>query len=161
MSLTPSQMRAIKQEAARLEKWADTVSFSYSPTVVRFSPSYGTDQMILSLLKEMPAVGAKIQKEYNILDQFFQDVCNRYRKPITTDGDEEELQILADTARGCARQIAEELRHIARMSESEEQAGTEQKATREKPEKENWFLRLYRITVTSFWYAFWDKVLRR
>ncbi len=40
-------------------------------------------------------------------------------------------------------------------------AETEQKATLDKPEKEKWFLRLYRITVTSFWYAFWDKVLRK
>jgi len=106
MSLTPSQIRAIKQEAERLEKWAETISFSYSPTIMRFSPSYGTDQMILSLLKEMPAVGEKIRKDYNIFDQFFQDVCNRYRKPIITDGDKDELQILEDTAIGCARQIA-------------------------------------------------------
>ncbi len=37
---------------------------------------------------------------------------------------------------------------------------TEQKATAEH-EKDNWFYRLYRITITSFWYTFWDKVLRR
>lgn len=38
---------------------------------------------------------------------------------------------------------------------------TNPKATLNKPEREGLFLRLYRITVTSFWYAFWDKVLRK
>ena len=127
MSLTRDEIAVIEQEATRLEKWADNVSFSYSPTVVRFSPSFGTEQMILSLLKEMPAVGAKIQKDYKVLDQVFADACKQFRKPMTTEGDEEERQILTNTARGCARQIAGELRHITRMAESEKPVETRQK----------------------------------
>ena len=122
MSLSKDEIAVIEQEAARLEKWADEVSFSYSPTVVRLSPSYGTSKMILSLLKEMPAVGEKFQKDYNMLDEFFADACKQFRKPMTTEGGAEERQFAANTATGCARQIAKELRHIARIAKSEEQA---------------------------------------
>jgi hypothetical protein len=47
------------------------------------------------------------------------------------------------------------------VESQEYQAETEQKATPAEHEKDNWFYRLYRITITSFWYAFWDKVLHK
>ena len=119
MALTPDQIKSIEQEATRLKGWADKLSFNYSPTVVKLSPSFGTDKIVLWLLKEMSAVGQKIQKDYRVLDQSFQEADSRSRKPISNEDEAAEFDNLVNIVRGAAYQLAEDLQEIAQTAREE------------------------------------------
>lgn len=144
MALTSDEIKSIEQEVARLEGWADKLSFNYSPTVVKLSPSFGTDKIVLCLLKEMPAVGQKIQKDYRVLDQLFQEADSRSRKPISNGDEAAEFDNLVNTVTGAAYQLADnllEIVHIAREDLSIEDSG------RTKREREGWLWKLYEKTL--------------
>jgi hypothetical protein len=112
-------------------------------------PSYGTDHLILLLLKEMPAVGEKIKKDYEILDGFFRDARNRSRKGINTDADREEFDFHQNNARGCAQLIAADLRQIAEMAKSDLRP-TDAAITAEEPRAQNVFRKEGDVWRVSF-----------
>lgn len=118
MALTPDEIKSIEQVATSLKRWADNLSYEYSPTLIRIGPRLGQDKVALWLLREMPAVGKKVEKDFNVLDEIIGEINSWCGKTITED-ELVEFDNLVDTLKGAAYELVETLRDIAKIARKE------------------------------------------
>jgi len=119
MTLTFDQVVGIEQLAANLKKWADNLSYSPpSPTIITILPYSEHKKVILWLLSEMPAVGQRVEKDFNELYKTHLKVDSWRGKAITEDN-EEEFTILVDSLKGALYDLEETLQQIADRARKE------------------------------------------
>ena len=123
MTLTSDNIRTIREFADKLEKWAKNLSYSTSPTenlwVKLALTSYPQDfQFTVSRLTDIPAVGKKVQKDFEELSQMVQKVDAWHMHGIY----EEELRefcALIDRLKDLAFHIVSTLRKLPDTGKSE------------------------------------------
>ena len=130
MALTPDEIKSIEQVTTSLKRWADNLSYEYSPTLIRIGPRLGQDKVVLWLLREMPAVGQKVEKDFNVLDEIIGEINSWCSKTITED-ELVEFDNLVDILKGGAYDVTETLQEIVQKASqelsTEKPAGTGQK----------------------------------
>jgi len=119
MGLNPDEIKSIEKLATNLKKWADNLSYSHSQTVIHLRPSFGQNQVILLLLKKMPAVGKKVEKELNELYNMIGELNGWCTKSTATDDEFCEFQTIVDQLKGSAYELADTVREIAKQASQE------------------------------------------
>lgn len=134
MALTANQIAVIEQIATNLKIWADNLSYSPpSPTIITILPYSEHNKVILWLLSEMPAVGQRVEKDFDELYKMHQKVDSWRGKAITKD-ESDEFQMLVDQIKGVAYDL------VATLQQTAQKAGEEKKEARHRKTKRNLYI---------------------